>query len=209
MERHDTLAKRLAIRRIGSPLTQVQSGGCLPIAADYMSDGVYTIDVTLDSQPLVSQDGVQVTDGNFIFWVQIPEDTDPGSHQICTSSQTGHFCFDIPVCTDNCAPIIGFLQNNMATQSAIVVLQNGATLVGDGFTPYEAVSMALDPPDGPWLNWTYVDDNGHFNVGLSFDSSESLGAHQVEVTGWDKNGLFTGDDVVANFSLVQVINFRD
>jgi len=173
-----------------------------------MSDGTYTIDVTLDSQPLTSVPDVQVTNGNFLIWVQIPSDTLDGSHQICTTtSSTVTLCFDIPVCADNCAPSVGFLQNGMASQSATVVLSRGVTVVGDQFGPWEWVSVAVDPPDGPWLNWTWVDGNGHFSVDFSFDSNEPLGAHQIEFTGWDWNGGFTGDDVFANFTLVRVINF--
>jgi len=140
-----------------------------------MSDGTYTIEVTLDSQSLTFVPNVQVTNGQFLIWVQIPSDTLAGSHKICTASPTVTLCFDIPVCTDNCAPSVGFLQNGMALQSAIVVLKNGVTVVGDGFVPWEWVSVALDPPEGPWLNWTWVDGTGHFNVDLSFDNNEPWG----------------------------------
>jgi len=173
-----------------------------------MSDGTYSIDVTLDSQPLTFIPNVQVTNGNFLIWVQIPSNTLAGSHQICTTSSTGTLCFNIPVCTDNCAPRVGFLQNGMALQSATVVLRTGVTVVGDGFVPWEWVSVVLDPPDGPLLNWTWTDGDGHFSEDLSFDSNEPLGAHQIEVTGWDWNGDFTGDDAFGNFTLVRVINFK-
>jgi len=174
-----------------------------------MSDGTYTIDVTLDSHPLTVVPNVQVTNGNFLIWVRIPPGTPDGSHQICTTptSSTGTLCFDIPVCTHKCAPSVGFLQNGMASPSATVLLKNGVTLVGDRFVPREWVSVAMDPPSGPWLNWAWVDGNGRFSVDLSFDSNEPLGAHQIEVTGRDRNGHFTGDDVSANITLVQVINF--
>ena len=172
-----------------------------------MADGTYTIDVTFDSHPLAVVPNVHVTNGNFLISVRIPPGTPDGSHQICTTttSSTGTLCFDIPVCTHKCAPSVGFLQNGMALQSATVVLKNGVTLVGDRFVPRERVSVAMDPPNGPSLNGAWVDGNGRFTVDLSFDSAEPLGAHQIEVTGRDRNGHFTGDDVFANFTLVQVV----
>ena len=209
-ERDSSLTKRILIRGIGSPFTQVKAGSDFPIGGAFMgSNTLTTIDIYIDGVFLVSDPGVEIAPGGtFQMTIATPSTLTAGTHEICASLEGNQYCFNIPVCTTVCHPTLGFLNGQgFAHPTASLLVGSEFTLVGDAFQAGEGLTIRLDPPTGPVLaiNTVFADNTGRFSMALTLPRSEPLGSHLLNANG---TGIVKPvDNVNATFSIVRFIDF--
>src|SRR5271170_6269425 len=86
-ERDSGLTKRILIRGIGSPFTQVKAGSGLPIGGAFMgANTLTTIDISIDGVFLLSDPGVEIAPGgSFEMTIATPSTLSAGVHEICAT----------------------------------------------------------------------------------------------------------------------------